>query len=54
MRELLTPDVFNGLIVLNLLVGVLLAAWQLRRDLKRTHHPSPTQHDDTEPRRDKV
>ncbi len=50
MRELLSPDVFNGLIVLNLVVGLLLAAWQLRRDLRRTRRPSPTQRDDMPPR----
>lgn len=38
--DFLTPEVFNALIIVNLIVGLLLAAWRFRADMRSTR-PSP-------------
>ena len=38
MFEFLTPDVFDLLVIGNLVVGALIAGWRFRRDLR---HPLP-------------
>lgn len=51
MRDWLTPDTFNVLIVLNMIVGLGLAGWRLRRDLARARALQQRALDDTQPHR---
>lgn len=46
-----TPELFNTLIVANLLVGVLLVGWRFSRDMRRSLPPVPASQptDDTQP-----
>lgn len=47
--EFLTPQLFNALIVANLIVGIGLIFWRLRQDFKHSAPSSPKE--DTQPRR---
>lgn len=53
--DFLTPEVFNALIIINLIVGLLLAAWRFRSDMRSTRpsagaRPAPViADDDTQP-----
>jgi hypothetical protein len=40
MFDFMTPELFNIIIVVNLIVGVTLAVWRFRADMKRPLYPS--------------
>lgn len=44
----LTPEVFNVIIMVNLIVGVVLVVWRFTSDMRRPLDPPPSQPEDAQ------
>ncbi len=49
--EFLTPEIFNALIIANLMVGIALAGVRLYQDLTRSSSRSHSPKDKTQPKK---
>lgn len=45
----LTPEVFNVIIMVNLIVGVALVVWRFTSDMRRPQDPPRSQPNDSQP-----
>ncbi|XWX04481.1 hypothetical protein VZO05_02775 [Aggregatilineales bacterium SYSU G02658] len=45
----LTPEVFNVIIMVNLIVGVVLVVWRFTSDMRQPLNPPQSHPDDAEP-----